>query len=122
MARTQTAEKKPMNATSTFSLGFAPVLESKIEPPDRLLDRQTLQRIATVISLISQAIGFTVLGMLIIVNQHQADLNGLSGGSSFATVGGISAILVGTAFFVAACLYSRFSGRRSAAATHRQNA
>jgi hypothetical protein len=45
--------------------------------------------------------------MLIIVNQHQADLNDLSGGSSCATVGGVGAILVGTAFLVAACLHWR---------------
>jgi hypothetical protein len=53
--------------------------------------------------------------MLIIVNRHQSDLNGLSGGSSVAMVGGIGAILVGTIFLVAACLYCRFCARRSAA-------
>jgi hypothetical protein len=40
-----------------------------------------------------QAIGFSVLGRLIIVNRHQADLNGLSGGS-IAMVGGISAFFI----------------------------
>jgi hypothetical protein len=34
-----------------------------------------------------------------------AELNGVSGGSSMVVVGGISAILVGTVFFVTACLY-----------------
>jgi hypothetical protein len=28
-------------------------------------------------SLLSEAIGFAILGILIIVNRHQADLNGL---------------------------------------------
>ena|SRR5215471_4610481 len=93
-----------MNASSNFGLEFAPVSESTIETPERLLNRQTLQRIATLVSLNSQAIGFSVVGMLIIVNRHQADLNGLSGGSSLATVGGISALLVSAVFFVAAFL------------------
>jgi hypothetical protein len=46
------------------------------------------------LSLITLALGFWVFAMLIIINQHQAELNGLSGGSSFAIVGGISALLV----------------------------
>jgi hypothetical protein len=62
-------------------------------------------------SLVSQAIGFSAFGILIIVNRHQADLNGLAGGSAVATVGGMSAILVGTVFFVAACLHWRFCAR-----------
>jgi hypothetical protein len=32
------------------------------------------------------------------MNRHQAELNGLSGGSSFAMVGGIGAFLVGNDF------------------------
>ena len=104
-----------MDSTSTFSLRFAPISASKIEAPKGLLNRQTLQRIATVMSLISQAIGFSALGALMIVKGHQADLNGLSGGSSPTTVGGISTIAVGTVFLVAACLYCRFCARHSAA-------
>jgi hypothetical protein len=50
------------------------------------------------------SLGFSIFGVLIIVNQHQADLNGLSGSSSFAMFGGIAAIFVGTAFLVTACL------------------
>jgi len=50
-----------------------------------------------------------------IMNQHQADLNGLSGGSSLAIIGGISAISAGTVFLVAACLHWRFCARRPAA-------
>jgi hypothetical protein len=66
------------------------------------------QRIATGMSLVSEAIGFSILGILIILNRHQADLNGLGGGSFVAIVGSISALLVGTIFFVAACAHWRF--------------
>ena len=62
-------------------------------------------------SLLSEAIGFAILGILIIVNRHQADLNGLSGGSSVAIVGGISAILVGTIFLIAACVHWSFCAK-----------
>ena len=65
---------------------------------------QTLQMISTRVSLISMSLGFSIFGILLIVNQHQADLNGLSGSSSFAMFGGIAAIFVGTAFLVTACL------------------
>jgi hypothetical protein len=104
-----------MDATANFSLRFARASESKVETTDWLLSRQVLQRIATRMSLVSEAIGFSVLGILIIVNRHQADLNGLLGGSSIAMVGGISAILVGTAFLLAACLHWRFCARRAVA-------
>ena len=114
-------KKDRMNAASTFSLGFAPLSEPKSKTLGRLLNRQTVQRIASAASLISQAVGFSVVGMLIIVNRHQSDLNGLSGGSSVAMAGGIGAILVGTAFLVAACFYCRFCAKRSAAfSTSRQ--
>jgi hypothetical protein len=104
-----------MNATSIFNLRFVPVTKSKIETPDRLLSRLTLQRIAGATSLISQAVGFFAVGMLMIVNRHQSDLDGLSGGSSVAMAGGIGAILVGTVFLLAACFYCRFCVRSSAA-------
>jgi hypothetical protein len=96
-----------MDATHNFSLRFAQRTESKAETTNRLLMRQTLQKISTEMSLISLSLGFSIFGMLIIVHRHQADLDGLCG-SSVATVGGIGAILVGTAFFVAACLNWRF--------------
>ena len=67
-----------------------------------------LQRISTGLSLVSLALGFWVFAMLIIINRHQAELNGLSGGSSFAIVGGIGAFLVGTVFLGAACFHWRF--------------
>jgi hypothetical protein len=96
-----------MDATYNFSLGFAQGRESKTETSNPLFNRQTLQMISTGVSLVSLSLGFSIFGMLIIVNQHQADLNDLSGNSSFPTVGGIAAILVGTAFLVAACLHWR---------------
>ena len=82
-----------MGATFNFSLRFA---------------RVSLQRISTAMSLISLALGFGVFAILILINWHQAELNGLSGGRSFAVVGGIIAILVGVVFFVAACLHCMF--------------
>jgi hypothetical protein len=111
----ESEQKAPMNETSTSSLAFAPVSERKIGTLDGLLKRQTLQRIAGATSLISQAIGFFVVGMLIIVNPFESDPNGLSDGSSVAMAGGIGAILVGTVFLVAACFYCRFCARSSAA-------
>ena len=66
-------------------------------------------------SLVSLALGFWVFAMLIIINRHQAELNGLSGGSSVATVGGIGAFLVGTVFLFAAGLHWRFCARHPAA-------
>ncbi|MBV8173319.1 MAG: hypothetical protein JO151_01995 [Verrucomicrobia bacterium] len=77
--------------------------------------RQRLQRIATGFSLISLALGFSLLGMLIIMNRHHADLNDLPGGSSIAAVDGISVIAIGTAFLVAALLHWRFGAKHSAA-------
>jgi len=101
-----------MDATASFSLRFARASESKIETTDWVLRRQVLQRIATRMSLLGEAIGFAILGILIIMNRHQADLNGLGGGSSVAIIGGISAICVGTVFLVSAYLHWRFCARR----------
>ena len=89
-----------MDATANFNLRFARASDSEVEATDRLLSRQVLQRIATRMSLVSQAIGFTVFGILIILNRHKADLNGLAGGSTVAIVGGISAVFVATVFLV----------------------
>ena len=97
-----------MDATANFSLRFAPASESKVETTDWVLSRQVLQRIATRMSLLSEAIGFSILGILILMNRHQAELNGLSSGGSFAMVGGIGAFLVGTVFLGAACFHWRF--------------
>ncbi|HET9377174.1 MAG TPA: hypothetical protein VFO40_19520 [Chthoniobacterales bacterium] len=103
-----------MNTTSTSSVRFAPVPEWKVQILGGLLKRQTLQRIASTTSLISQAIGFSVVGLLIILNRHQSDPNGLSGGGFVAMVGGIGAVFVGAIFFVAVWLYCRSCARRSA--------
>jgi len=100
-----------MNATSNFTLVFVPASVSKIETPGRLLGRQTLQRIATGLSLISLALRVWVFGMLIFINRYQAELNGLSGGSSGAMVGIISALLAAAIFLVSACAYWRFCAR-----------
>jgi hypothetical protein len=70
---------------------------------------QIPQMISTRVSLIILSLGFSIFGMLIIVNQHQAELNDLSGSRSFAIFGGTAALLVGTAFLVAACLYRKFA-------------
>src|SRR5262249_62158313 len=98
-----------MDATYIFSLGFAQGRESKTETPNRLINQKAIQIISAGVSLVSLFLGFSIFGILILVNQHQAALNDLSGGSSCATFGGIGAILVGTAFFVAACLHWRFA-------------
>jgi len=109
-----------MDATANFSLRFAPASESKAETADWVLSRQMLQRIAARLSLVGEAIGFSILGILIILNRHQADLNGFSGGSSFAMIGGISALLVGTIFLVAVCVHWSFCAKHPAALSVRR--
>ena len=104
-----------MDAIATFSLRFARASDHEVEKTDWVLSRQVLQRIATRVSLLSEAIGFFVLGILITVNRHQADLNGLAGGSTVATVGGISAVFVAAVILVAAGLHWRFCARHPAA-------
>ena len=54
-----------------------------------------LEKISTAISLFGMAMGFSVLGFLIVVNQHD-------GGAS---IPGIFGILLGAAFLIAACLH-----------------
>ena len=104
-----------MDATANFSLRFALAPQSKAVTADWFLSRQTLQRIATQISLLSEAIGFFVLGILIIANRHQADLNGLATGSGVAIIGGLSALLVSTVFLASAYVHWRFCARHPAA-------
>ena len=91
---------KTMDTTYNFTLRFVRASDLKVEMPDRPLSRQTLQRIATRMSLVSEAIGFSILGILIIMHRHQANLNRFAGG----IIGGISAILVGTVFLAAASM------------------
>jgi hypothetical protein len=83
-----------MDATANFSLRFAQTSAAKVDRTDWLLSRQLLERIATRMSLVGEAIGFLVLGILIIVNRRQADLNGLACGSAVAIIAGLSALLV----------------------------
>jgi hypothetical protein len=99
-----------MDATSNFSLRFAQAFGLKA----RLPERAALQRIATGLSLISQAVGFSIIGILILATRHQAELNDSVGGGSAAIVGGTSALFVGTAFLIAALLYCRSCASRSA--------
>ena len=102
-----------MDATSNFGLRFAQASGSNAGMPERLLRRQALERTVIGLSLISQALGFSIFGMRIIANPFGADLNDFAGGSFVATVGGAGAILVGTAFTIAAFFYWRFCTRRS---------
>jgi hypothetical protein len=81
---------------------------------EQLFKRAALERIATGLSLFSQAVGFSIVGLLILTTRHQAELNDSANGSVFATVGGISALFVGIAFLIAALLYWRFCARHSA--------
>jgi hypothetical protein len=43
--------------------------------PERLLRRQGVEQTVTGLSLVSQALAFSIFGMLIVANRHQADLN-----------------------------------------------
>ena len=68
--------------------------EAQLEFKMRTLTR--LEKISTAISLFGMAMGFSVLGFLIVVNQHD-------GGASIP--GGIFGILLGAAFLIAAWLH-----------------
>ena len=100
-----------MDATTNLSLGCAQGFKMMAQKPKRT----PLEQVATEISLIGLAVGFSILGTLTIVNRNQADLSGISGGNLIAILGGISAILVGTVFLAATCLYLRIGARRSLA-------
>jgi hypothetical protein len=58
--------------------------------------QRRLQKISTSISLVGLALGFSVLGLLIVAKEHD-------GGQSIT--GGILGILLGAAFLIAACLH-----------------
>ena len=58
--------------------------------------RRRLEKISTAISLVGLALGFSVLGLLIIAKEHD-------GGASIT--GGILGILLGATFLIAACLH-----------------
>jgi hypothetical protein len=88
-------------------LGFAQGAGPKTETSERLLQRQTLRRIWTTVSLANLSLGFSVFGILIVLNRHRADLNGPSGDSFVAAIGGIGGLVIGIVFLVAACLHLR---------------
>jgi hypothetical protein len=115
-------KNRTMDALYNLSPGFARWTDAKAEMPAQSIDRLTIQKISTGLSLMSLALGFSIFGILIIVNRHQADLHGLSGESSLAIAGGIGAILVGTVFLVAACCHWRFYARRSVTLSVRRQA
>ena len=100
-----------MDATYNLSLAQG---TAKTLAPNQSLKLQTLQEISTGMSLISLSVGFSIVGMMSIVNRHQADLSDLPGGNCTAMVGGISAMLVGAACLSAAGIYWRLCAGRSA--------
>jgi hypothetical protein len=91
---TLTEQKQTLWTSRTISAsGSLRETESKANAADRLLRRQTLQQISTATSLVSLSLGFLIVGMLIIMNRNQAEVNGLTGGNPVATAGGISAMV-----------------------------
>ena len=64
--------------------------------------QRRLQKISTAISLVGLALGFSVLGLLIVSKEHD-------GGASIT--GGILGILLGAAFLIAACLHWKCGGQ-----------
>src|SRR5580692_4010305 len=105
-------KKRLMDVSS--NLGFAQGTRPKTETFERLFHRQPLRKIWTTMSLVSLSLGFSLLGILIIVNRHRADLNGPSGDSFVAAVGGIGGLVVGVFFLVTACLHWSILSRSSA--------
>src|SRR5580698_9429340 len=96
-----------MDVPSKSTLGFAQDARPKTETSGRLLQRQALRRIWTTISLMNLSLGFSIFGILIVVNRHRADLNGPTGGSFAAAIGGVGGLIIGIGFLVAACLHWR---------------
>jgi hypothetical protein len=58
--------------------------------------QKRLEKISTAISLLGLALGFSVLGLLIVAKEHD-------GGASIT--GGILGILLGAAFLISVCLH-----------------
>ena len=58
--------------------------------------QKRLEKISTTISLLGLALGFSVLGLLIVAKEHEA---------AASIIGGILGILLGAAFLIAACLH-----------------
>jgi hypothetical protein len=68
----------------------------------RMRTQKRLEKISTTISLAGLALGFSVLGLLIVTKNHD-------GGASIT--GGILGILLGAAFLIAACLHCKRGDR-----------
>jgi hypothetical protein len=60
-----------MDVGTNFSLQFTHASESKAGMPERLLKQHVLERTVTGLCLISQALGFSIFGTLIIVSGHR---------------------------------------------------
>jgi peptidoglycan/LPS O-acetylase OafA/YrhL len=58
--------------------------------------QRRLEKISTALSLVGLALGFSVLGLLIVAKEHDG---------SASITGGILGILLGAAFLIAACLH-----------------
>jgi hypothetical protein len=102
-------KKQLMDFPLNSGLGFAQGAGPKTEPSKWPFHRPALRRIWTTMSLINLSLGFSVVGILIIANRHQADLNVPSGDSLVAAVGGIGGLVIGIIFLVAACLHWRIN-------------
>ena len=62
--------------------------------------QKRLEKISTAISLLGLALGFSVLGLLIVAKEHD---------DGASIIGGILGILLGAAFLIAACLHWKCS-------------
>jgi hypothetical protein len=72
------------------------------QPEFRMKTQRQLDKISTTLSLVGLALGFSVLGLLIVAKDHD-------GGASMT--GGILGILLGAAFLFAACLHWKRADR-----------
>src|SRR5271165_2745595 len=77
-------------------LNSEPPAQPNRQPAFRMGTQTRLERISTAISLLGLALGFSVLGLLIVAKEHD-------GGASIT--GGILGVLLGAAFLIAACLH-----------------
>ena len=89
--------QRRINSADVLKLGVSNAFVIDEAQPDfKMRTQSRLQTISTAISLFGMAMGFSVLGFMIVVNQHD-------GGASIA--GGIFGILLGATFLIAACLH-----------------
>jgi len=110
-----------MGTTHVFSIGSTP----RIEPNGNLSERwqqQSRQQLWTQMSLNSLSFGFLLIGMLILAHPHlAADLPDLSNDGLLATVSGLGALVIGSAFTIAAYQHWRARPRSSPLPTVRRN-